>query len=67
MTVGYSHEAWEGHVCSAMSRPDSRPDLNDGSEPSSGPETIYWDSLPDFFFFFLNPTGTCGYGSHPIT
>ena len=52
MTVGYSHEAWEGHVCSAMSRPDSRPDLNDGSEPSSGRETIYWDSLPDFFFFF---------------
>ena len=29
--------------------PDSRSDLNGGSEPSSGCETIYWDSLPVFF------------------
>ena len=29
-----------------MSRPDSRSDPNGGSEPSSGRETIYWDSLP---------------------
>ena len=34
-----------------MSRPDSRSDQIGGSEPSSGRETIYWDSLPDFFFF----------------
>ena len=29
-----------------VSRPDSRPDPNDGSESSSGRETMYWDSLP---------------------
>ena len=33
-----------------MSRPDSRSDPIGGSEPSSGCETVYWDSLPDFFF-----------------
>ena len=33
-----------------MSRPDSRSDPIGGSEPSSGCETIYWDSLPFFFF-----------------
>ena len=30
-----------------------------------GRETQDWDSLPDFFF--LNRTGTCGYGPHLIT
>ena len=29
-----------------VSHPDPRSDPNDGSEPSSGRETIYWDSLP---------------------
>ena len=33
-----------------MSLPDSRSDPNGGSEPSPGRETIYWDSLPVFFF-----------------
>ena len=33
-----------------MSRPDSRSDPNGGSEPNLGRETIYWDSLLDFFF-----------------
>ena len=33
-----------------LSYPDSRSDSIGGSEPSSGCETIYWDSLPDFFF-----------------
>ena len=32
-----------------MSRPDSRSDFIGGSEPISGCEDIYWDSLPDFF------------------
>ena len=31
-----------------------------------GRETQDGDSLPDFFFF-LNRTGTCGYGPHLIT
>ena len=35
----------------SMSHPDSWFDPICGSEPSSGCETIYWDSLP--FFFFL--------------
>ena len=50
-----------------LSRPDSRSDPIGGSEPSSGCETQDWDSLPDFLFFFLNPTGTCGYGPHLVT
>ena len=29
-----------------MSHPDSRSDLDGGSEPGSGCETIYWDSVP---------------------
>ena len=33
-----------------MSHPDSRSDPIGGSEPVSGCENIYWDSLPDFFF-----------------
>ena len=33
-----------------LSRPESRSDLIDGFEPSSGCETIYWDSLPVFFY-----------------
>ena len=33
-----------------MSQPDSQSDPIGGSEPSSGCKTIYWDSLPDFFF-----------------
>ena len=33
-----------------LSHRDSRSDSIGGSEPSSGCETIYWDSLPDFFF-----------------
>ena len=37
-------------VKAELSHPDSRSDLIGGSEPSSGFETIYWDSLPDFFF-----------------
>ena len=34
-----------------LSHPDSRSDPNGGFEPGSGRETIYWDSLPFFFFF----------------
>ena len=34
----------------AMSRPDSRSDSIGESEPVSGCETIYWDSLLFFFF-----------------
>ena len=34
-----------------LSHPDSRSDPIGGSELSSGCETIYWDPLPDFFFF----------------
>ena len=37
-----------------MSCPDSRSDPIGGSEPGSGCENIYWDSLPDFFFSKLN-------------
>ena len=48
-----------------LSHPDSRSDPIGGSEPVSGCENIYWDSLPDFFF--QNRTCTCGYGSHLIT
>ena len=33
-----------------LSHPDSRSDPIGGSEPSSGRKTIYWDSLPCFFF-----------------
>ena len=33
-----------------VSRPDSRSDPIGGSEPVSGCENIYWDSLLDFFF-----------------
>ena len=41
-----------------MSHPDSWSDPNGGSEPSSGRETIYWDSLPVFFFKAdLGPVG----------
>ena len=29
-----------------MSQPDSRSDLDGGSEPGSGRESIYWDSVP---------------------
>ena len=50
----------------AVSHPDSRSDPNDGFEPSSRCETIYWDSLP-VFFFFQSQTCTCGYGPHLIT
>ena len=32
-----------------MSHPDSKSDQIGGYEPVSGCETIYWDSLPDFF------------------
>ena len=35
-----------------LSHPDSRSDPNGGSKPSPRHETIYWDSLPVFFFFF---------------
>ena len=48
-----------------VSHPDSRSDPIGGSEHSSGCKTIYWDSLPDFFFKIR--TGTCGYGPHLIT
>ena len=34
-----------------VSRIDSTSDPIGGSEPSSRCETIYWDSLPNFFFF----------------
>ena len=33
--------------------PHSRSDPIGGSKPSSGCETIYWDSLPDFFYFYF--------------
>ena len=33
-----------------LSHPYSGSDSNGGSEPSLGRETIYWDSLPVFFF-----------------
>ena len=53
-----------------VSHPDFRSDPIGGSEPGSGCETIYWDSLPNFFifyFFFQSRTYTCGYGPHLIT
>ena len=56
MTVRNSHEAWVSH-------PDSRSDLIGGFEPSSGCETIYWDSL---HIFFQSRTCACGYGPHLI-
>ena len=42
-----------------LSRPDSRSNPIGESEPISGCETIYWYSLPNFFFQSL--TYTCGY------
>ena len=36
-------------VRQGLSHPASRSDPNGRSEPSSGRETIYWDSLPVFF------------------
>ena len=36
-----------------MSRPDSQSDPIGESEPVSRCETIYWDTLPVFFFFFF--------------
>ena len=48
-----------------LSHPDFRSDPIGGSELSSGCETIYWDSLP--VFFFHSRTCTCGYGPHLIT
>ena len=36
--------------CLPVSHPDSLSDLKGGSEISPGCETIYWDSLPVFFF-----------------
>ena len=33
-----------------VSHSDSRSDPIGESKPSSGCETVYWDSLPDFFF-----------------
>ena len=49
-----------------VSHPDSKSNPIGGSEPVSECETIYWDSLPDFFFF-NSRSGTCGYGPHLIT
>ena len=34
------------NILQVVSRPDSQSDPIGGSEPSSGCETIYWDSLP---------------------
>ena len=48
-----------------LSHLDSRFDPIGGSEPSSRCKTQDQDSLLDNFFF-LKPTGTCGYGPHPI-
>ena len=36
-----------------LSHPESRSDPIGGSEPVLGRETIYWDSLTDFFFDFF--------------
>ena len=49
------HSCWcfstpAGATALLLSHPDSRSDPIGGSELSSGCETIYWDSLPDFFF-----------------
>ena len=43
-----------------MSRPDSRSDPIGRSEPSSGSETIYWDSY--LIFFFKAELVPVGYG-----
>ena len=40
-----------GRIVGLLSLPESRSDPIGGSEPSSGCETVYWDSLPEFFFF----------------
>ena len=37
---------FQGNQPKLLSRPDSRLDPFGGSEPSSGCENIYWDSLP---------------------
>ena len=49
-----------------LSRPDSRSDSIGGSESSSGCETIYYDSLPVFFFFKVELVPV-GYDPHLIT
>ena len=56
-----ARSTWDAGV----SRPESRFEPIDESEPSSGCKTIYWDSLPDFFF--QSRTCTCGYDPHLIT
>ena len=44
--------------CISVSHPDFRSDPNGRSELGSGHETIYWDSLPFFFFRAeLEPVG----------
>ena len=44
------HGCWQSisscGMISTLSHPDSRFDPIGGSEPSSGCENIYWDSLP---------------------
>ena len=44
-------------IATWMSHPDSRSDPIGGSEPVSGCETIYWDSLLFFFRAELVPVG----------
>ena len=50
---------------SSVSRPEFQPDPIGGFEPVSGTR----DHILGLFtcFFFLNRTGTCGYGPHLIT
>ena len=50
----YVHYNIGGLSTRYLSHPDSRSDPIGGSEPSSGCETMYWDSLPDFFFLKPN-------------
>ena len=42
-----------------LSHPDSRSDLNGGSESSSGRETIYWDSLPSLSDIGVSESYNC--------
>ena len=51
LTKGESNFRMHNGARLTVSHPDSKSDSIGGSEPSSGRETIYWDSIPIFLFF----------------
>ena len=50
LMIGVEGEVVQGSIEEVLSHLDSWSDPNGGSEPGSGRETIYWDSLPIYFF-----------------